>query len=249
MGRYASVTDVRKSSGFNNNTNITDAFVAGRITDAMGQIDSKISDAYQLPLPDFYEQTIAFSGTGTGSANLTITIDGNDYVIAVTNNMTAAEAADAFRTAALANTSYITDGLGDGATVTFYSRDDDDSAGVTVTSTDPQTVQGITATGGTVTTIAPPLIRLLATEIAAARMLIIEYGEEAQDTDKDGFKRLALWEEDLELIATKKKKLFNYAGEELARSTLGRLVFKPNDTTEVDADNPTDSRFTMNRKF
>lgn len=245
---YTNVTKVRQVAGFVGNSNISDAFISSMITRAEGFINGYVGDVYILPLPKFYYQTIVFSGTGSGSDTLTITIDGEDYVVNVTAAMTAAQAADAFRTAALDNESFVTDGLGSGATVTLYTLDGDDSDEVTITANDsPQ--GGITATAGTVTETAVPTIEMLATEIAAAYLLIIQYGEEAKDTDKDGYKRLEIWEGMLENIRAKKEKVRDFSGTELPVATTRGIVFAPNNTTEEDTENPTHSRMTMNKKW
>jgi len=247
---YTTVTKVRQASGFVGNTNITDAFITQHIKRAESKVISKISDVYALPLPKYYEQAITFSGTGSGSATMTITINSANYTVAVTNGLSASSAADLFRTSALNNTSFVTDGLGSGATVTFWNYGQDgDSTDVTITSTNPQTVSGITATGGTVTEVAVPIIEYLTTGIANATLLINEYGPESQDTDKDGFKLLALFDDILKSIANKEEKVFDFAQNELPGTTTKRLVFSPNDTTNDDDTEPTASKFTMNKTF
>ena len=246
---YTTVTNVRQSGGFVGNANVTDAFISTQITRAESLINSYISDAYALPIPSYYRQTIVFTGTGTGTATMTITIDGVDYEIDITLGMTATQAADAFRTATLGLSGFIADGLGAGTTVTIYSCESGDPGVVTISSTNPQTVAGITATGGTIVAIAPPLLEALATEIAVAFLLITEYGPEAQDTDKDGFKRLALWEETLKRIASKNEKIFSFCGEVLAGSSTKRISFFPT-TGSVDVDGqPIVNKITMNKKF
>lgn len=246
---YTTVTKVRQSGGFVGNNNVTDAFISSQITRATALVNSYISDAYALPIGKFYTQTIVFSGTGSGSSTMTITIDGEDYTVAVVSSQTAAQAADLFRTSAEDNSSFVTDGLGSGATVTMYSKVAGDSTDVTITSTDPQTVTGITATGGTVTNIAPPMLEALATEISVAYLLITEYGPEAQDTDKDGFKRLAQWVDVLKMIAKKQEKLFDFTDTELSRSSTKRLSSFPV-TGSLDADGvPIENKVKMNQKF
>lgn len=246
---YTTVSKVREAAGVVGNSNISDSSISRFITRAEGFVNGYIGDAYTLPLEKYYLQTIVFTGTGTDAGTLTITINGENYAVTVADDMTAAEAADAFRVAALDNGDFVTDDLGSGATVTIYSVEGADYEAVTISSTDPQTVEGITATGGTVTATAVPTVEMLTTEIAAAYLLMQEYGAEAQDTDKDGAKRLAIWEEDLQAIREKKQKVYNFAGVELNKSTVRGLSFYPNDTSEEDADNPTTNRMTMNKKF
>lgn len=218
------------------------------ITRADGEIDGVLGDVYIMPLGKYYYQTIVFSGTGSGADTLTITIDGSDYVVTTSTGMTAAQAADAFRTAALDNESFVTDGLGSGATVTIYTIDADDYTEVTISANDsPQ--GGITATAGTVTETAVPTVEMLSTEIAAAYLLAIEYGDEAQDSGKDGAKRLAIWEAMLERIRSKKEKVRDFAKQELPTATTRGISFYPNNTSEEDTDNPTPNRITMGKKW
>lgn len=249
MSQFTTVSKVREVSGFTGSTNVTDAFISRLITRADSMVNAHVGDVYSLPVGKYYSQTIVFSGTGSGTATMTITINGTNYTVAVVSSQTASQAADLFRASAASSTSFVVDSLGNGATVTFYSKVANDSTDVTITSTDPQTVSGITATGGTVTEIAPPMLEMLSTQIAAAYLLIAEYGAEAQDTDKDGNKLLALWRGVLEDIQAKKEKVFDFAGVELTRSGTKRLTFYPNDTSETDTTNPTASKFTMNQNW
>lgn len=246
---YTTVTKVRQSAGFVGNSNISDAFISSQISRAQSYVNGFISDAYAMPLGKFYTQTLTFSDAGTGSGTMTITIDGASYVVAVTNGLTAAQAADLFRTAALENDSFVTDGIGSGATVTIHSRTSGDSTDVTISSSDPQTVAGLTVTGGTVTEIAPPMVEAATTGIAVAHLLITEYGPEAQDTTKDGLIWFERWTEVLKNIASKKEKLFDFTDTELPRSSTKRLGFFPA-TSSVDADgNSISNQVTMNAKF
>lgn len=246
---YTTVTKVRQVAGFVGNSNVSDAFVSSMITRSEGLVNSYLSDAYTMPLEKFYEQTIVFSGAGTGSSTMTITIGGESFAVTISSGLTASEAADLFRTATEDSAVLIVDGLGSGATVTFHSVEGNDSTQVTITTTDPQTVSGITATGGTVTQVSVPLIENLTTEAGAAYLLMTEYGAEAQDTDKDGAKRLAIVREILEAIRKKKEKVFDFAGVELARSDTFSIAFFPGDNA-TDEDGKTIKRqFKMNQKF
>lgn len=245
---YTTVTKVRQSGGFVGNSNVSDSFISGQITKAEGKINTKISDVYSLPLSKYYYNTIVFSGTGNASDTLTITINGVAYAVAISNGLTASAAADLFRQAAEDSDHFVVDGLGNGATVTLYSKEGGDSGLVTIDSNDsPQS--GITATGGTVTETTVPFIEYLATEIAVAFLLITEYGADAQDTDKDGFKRLAVLEKDLKEIAEKKQKIFDFAGNELTRSSTKTLRFYPTTASRTQDTDPTENRITMNKKF
>jgi len=246
---FTTVIKVRQASGFVGNTNITDAFISNLIKRAENTIDSYIGDAYTLPLAKYYVQTITFSGTGSATDTMTVTIDGTNYIIAITLNLTASAAADRFRTAAIASTSFATDALGSGATVNLYSLEADDSTQLLITSTDPQTESGITATGGTITETALPFLEAIATDIAVARLFIIQYGAESENTDKDGYKLLALATETLKDIREKKEKIYDFAGVELEQSTARSLVFYPTESSRTDADDPTDNWITRNLKW
>lgn len=246
---YTTVTKVRQASGFVGNSNVADAFVSSQITRAEGLINSYIGDVYSLPLAKQYTQTIVFSGTGSGSLTMTITVGGTGFAVVIASSLTASQAADRFRTAALDNGNFVTDGLGAGATVNMYTVDGDDSSQVTITSTDPQTVSGITATGGTITELAVPMIEYLATEVAAAQLLIVEYGPEAQDTDKDGYKRMAAARAMLKEIQKKTEKIFDFAAVELPRTSTKRLAWYPTEASATDEDDPTDNRLKMNSKY
>ena len=253
MSFFATPTEVRQESGFGDNTNITDAQIASIIDLVENEIESKISKVYSLPMPVFYKNTITFTGTGTASATMTISIDGQDYEVAVTNGMTATEAADLFRTAVIANDNkdmLLNDQLGHGAVVTIVADNQSEApADVTITSTDPQTVSGITATGGTVTGFPVALIQSITRGMASARLLMQEYGEESQDTTKDGSAKMKLFQEFLDDIANKKLSLIDYAGTELAHALGGRIAFYPTEASRTDVDEPTANKFTMNTQF
>lgn len=245
---YTTVDNVRKAAGFVGNTNVADSFISLFVTRAQGMVNSYLSDAYVMPLPKYYRNQITFTGTGNAADTLTITIDGTAYAIAITNLMTAAQAADAFRALALESDSFVLDGLGSGSVVTFYSRGGSDSDAVTISNNDsPQS--GITATGGTVTEVAAPLVEHLATEVAASYLLINEYGEEAQDTNKDGVRRLALVRAMLESIRNKEEKVFNYAEIELPGSDTKTISFFPGEGSVDREGKAVKNFFTMNKKF
>mgnify|MGYP001567108090 CR=1 FL=1 len=246
---YTTVTKVRQASGFVGNNNVSDAYVSAQITRADSIVNSFISSIYTLPLKKHYTQTVVFSGTGSGAGTLTMIVGGLSFAVTIASSLSASQAADRFRTAALNNVQFVTDGLGSGATVNLYTIDGDDSAQLTITSTDPQTVAGITATGGTVTEIAVPMVEYLSTEIACAQLLIIEYSAEAQGTDKDGYKRMAAAKAILKGIQSKLEKIFDFASVELAMATTANLSFYPTELSRTDADDPTENRMTMNGDF
>jgi hypothetical protein len=248
---YTTVSKVRIESGFVGNTNVADETIRNYIARAESEIDSEIGDRYTLPLPTFYKNQIVFSGTGSGSDTLTVTIKGEDYDVAITSGLTASQAADLFRKAAASSSDFVLfEELGAGETVTMYSANqDEDDLDVTITSTDPQTVAGITATGGTVTGVGVKIVEILATGMAAAYLLIQEYGPEAQDTDKDGFKKLALYHKLKVRIQNGEEKLYDYSKTELPTSDTKELTFYPTEASRTDDTDPTANQFTMNELF
>ena len=81
----------------------------------------------------------------------------------------------------------------------------------------------------------PSFIEQIASQLAAAFILIDEYGKEAEDTDKDGYNRLKLIYNDkktglLDRIQKKEIKLISdTTSTELAISSVKSPVFRPND--------------------
>jgi hypothetical protein len=258
MPQFTTVTKVREIAGFVGNANVSDAQIASYIDMATNQVQAKIGDVYAIPLTRNFENTVVFSGTGTGTSALTIIVNSINYVVTVAVGMTGAQAADAFRAVVLAESSatFKVNGVGGGSTVTMTScNSDEDLANVTITSTDPQTVDDITATGGTVSEVAPALIEGITGQIAAAYLLLQEYGPESQDTDKDGAKKLAIFDGDVDTpgmltqIQLKKMKVFDCEGNELATSTTQQISFYPTTASRTDDEDPTANQFTINGKF
>ncbi len=231
------------------NTNVTDAFIANAISAAVGIVNSYLSDAYSLPLAKFFQKDIVFSGTGSGSGTMTIIVGGESIAFAITNGMTAAQAADAFREAAIDNTAFVTDSVGNGATVAMFNITGSTPSQLAITSSNPQTVTGITATAGSSAEVAVPLVEAATTGIASAQLLINEYGAEAQDSNKDGYKLMAFWTGLLESIRDKKTKVMDFAGNELPVNSNKLPRFFPTASSENDPVNPTKSSFTKNQKF
>ena len=103
----------------------------------------------------------------------------------------------------------------------------------------------------------PAFITELASQLAACWVLIDEYGKEAQDTDKDGYKRLALLTNDkntgtLDKIQKKELKIFSdTTSQELTTATTRSPVFRPNAVSE-NSDDPnvsTKPKFLINKTF
>lgn len=237
---FTTVSRVREVSGIDDSTNVTDDTVRGKIHTAMGEVRAAVGQRYSLPIPYHYDNYITFGGTGTGSDNMTINIGGTNYTFAVTSGMTASEAADAFRRAVKDSTLFITDGEGAGAIVLLISKTDstdDDTAYGEVLVVDPSDVEGISASGGTRTRRYPRLIEQITVDLAAADLLMDNYGVEAEDTSKDGGKRRTIADKRLQRIAGTDEdgiisKVYDeVTGAELALSSQEEPLFAPNDTT------------------
>lgn len=246
---YTTVEKVRQDSGFVNNTNVTDAFISQKIIEAEGLINGYISRVYALPLPRYYTRQIVFSGTGSGTGTMTVTIGGESFVLDITSGLTAAQAADLLRAAAASSEVIVTDGMNSGATVLVYSRDGNDPDQLAITSTNPQTVQGVTATASAIADAIVPMVATMATQIAAAFVLIVEYGKEAQDIDKDGFRRLALAKAALKEIADGLARIYDFAGEEIPRTDTTRVRFYPTRASRCDPNHPTKNRLPIDKRY
>ena len=88
------IAKVRELSGFDNETNITDAVVRGKISIAEGFVNGAVGKKYSLPIAYHRLNIITFTGTGSGSGTLTVTINGTGYAIAIVNTLTAERAAE-----------------------------------------------------------------------------------------------------------------------------------------------------------
>jgi len=83
----------------------------------------------------------------------------------------------------------------------------------------------------------PEMITEIASQLAAAFVLIDEYGKEAQGTDKDGYKRLGLLYNEagtgiLDQIQKRQIKIISdTTSTELETSSLKSPAFRPNDTS------------------
>jgi phage gp36-like protein len=95
-----------------------------------------------------------------------------------------------------------------------------------------------------------PLITSIATEMAAALLLMDQYSEEAGDADKAWGKRYDRAIKQLEEIRTGKMSLFDVTGAELSRSGTIKPRFYPNATSSADdSDDPTSPQTTRNTEY
>lgn len=250
---------VRELSGFDNTTNVTPATVRGKISIAESMVNSAAGRRYALPLKFHRANTLTFSGTGSGSATMTITVNGADYTIAIENDLTAERAAELFRTAAKDSDEFIV--VLNGAEATLISKTATNGitnvseADADVDITSAAAAGGISATIGTRADRYPPLIHELASEIAAALLLKDNYGAEAEDTPKDGEKRMEAVRAQLKQIQGADSKdlqtdLFDeVTGLELESGTDDNSTFHPDDTSFSDAGNPTAPKIGINQEF
>jgi len=263
---YTTIATVREFSGFDDTTKISATTIRGKISMADAKIDGAIGYRYNLPLAYHRQNTITFSDTGSGSGTLTATINGSTYAIAISNTLTASAAADLMRVAMVDSSDFITLGYiseeasGD-AVLTIISQTDSAvlvTASAEVNITDAGgTVQGITATAGTVQNRYTPMVSQLSAEIATALLLMDNYGIEAQDTPKDGVARMERLDEILSQLQGSSDrmtlKLYDEVDHtELTQSSSGLPSYKPTQATS-DADytgeDPTQSNVTIKDKF
>jgi len=103
----------------------------------------------------------------------------------------------------------------------------------------PLAVAGVAST--------PKLIEMLSLEMSTVLMLMAQYSEQAQDTDKGWERRLKVVQDTLDEIASGKVKLVNDSGAEYGRSSTQIPTFYPTTASrEADADPHAPRLFTMN---
>lgn len=248
-----SVARVREVSGFDNTTNITDAMILGKIIIAQSKVISAVGRRYALPLKYRRMNTLVFSGTGSGSGTLAITINGVVYNVAVTLGLTAASAAELFRVAAQNSIHFVNVASAVTTTIVSQSTSDDlTTADAEVNITSAPTAAGISVAIGIRSDRYPPILEQLVADIASALLLMDNYGAEAQDTPKDGDKKMSIAETLLKQIqGTDKDGLTidvvdEFTNAELLVAEPDAPLFAPNDTTNVDEENPTDSLLGIN---
>ncbi len=256
---YTTTSKVRELSGFDDVTLIPDSIVSGKISAAEGMFDSACASIYTLPFTYRIQNTLTFSGVGVGGDTMTITINGTGYDIAITADLTASEAADLFRISAIGSADFkVVDSIGGGEVVTIVSLTTSSSlttALAEVNITDASTTEGVSGTIGTRENRYAPIIDQITAEMAAALLLIDNYGIEAQDTPKDGRTRIDMINETLQKIQQVHEsgqviKLFDeITKEELAISASGSSGFLPNVTTNNDTDDPTSAKIGINKVF
>ena len=96
----------------------------------------------------------------------------------------------------------------------------------------------------------PDIIETISRQIAIGLLYSNEYGEESQDTDKGSEKRLNFYMKQLELIQKQKLKLRDDNGTEYDRTGFKSPSYYPTEeSSEVDAEDSTAPKLTMNQQF
>lgn len=241
------ITDVKQSSSlFRNNNNITDAEYLRKIQMAEAIILGRVGRKYTMPLGKYYENTLTFSGTGTGSSSMTITINGTNYVIAITSGLSAIGAADLFRIAAASSNDFVVNGLYADEQVTINNRTVDSYAEVTIGSA-TQTVAGITVTNGNRTEVGVPDLRAICAECASAFFLMNVVNDQGQSEGQLIMEKVV--EPFLQKIDTGYIKLYDFEGNELSVSSGNLIETWPDSGSSDDIDNPTENVFKTNDKI
>jgi hypothetical protein len=255
---YTTISKVREISGFDDSDNIGDPIVKGKISAAEAMFDSAAAARYLLPFNYHKQNTLTFAGDGTGAGTMAIVVNGVTYNITISNELTASQAADLFRDAGSDSDDFIIgDAIGDGEEVLIISRTDSEDlttalAEVNITSA-PDT-QGITATIGVRIDRYAPMIDQITAEIAASLLLMDNYGIEAQDTPKDGDRRMERINETLQKIqGVHESDVIIRLFDEVDKSelTLTNVMPEglPNNTTNEDTEDPTAAKISINTVY
>ena len=229
----------------------------GKIDIAEGMVESAVAQRYALPLPYHRYNTLTFASTGTGVGTMSVVINGTTYDLAITDSLSAADAADLFRTAAVDSDDFIVGSAGTNlAEVIIISNTDSgtlSTANDEVNITAAPDTNGITAAIGTRADRYPRIIEQITAELATALLLMDNYGVEAQDTPKDGEKRMLSAEVLLQRIQGVDEEsglticIFDEVTKvEITGGSSDIPAFSPNDTTKVDDDDPTAAKVGIN---
>jgi len=255
---YTTIAKVRELSGFDDSTNITDAVVKGKIITASSMFDSSASQRYSLPILIHRSNTLIFSGAGVGADTMTIVINGVDYDIAISNGLTAAQAADLFRDVSMDSIDFVVDTVYGEEQVTIKSKDCTSTfatGNAQVNITSAPTTEGIVGTiGNRIDNYAGAVDQMVA-EIAAALLLIDNYGIEAADTNRDGQNRMDAINDTLQKLqgvhpSGQTINLYDdICSVAYAESSSSLPSFYPNNTSDVSITDPTAPKFTTNSVY
>ena len=196
---YCSISLVRELSGLYNETNISDSLIRGKINIATSILDGAMQEQYVLPLVKRRNNSLAFSGTGTGSGTMAIVINGTTYNIPIALGLTAKAAADLFRDSTASSSDFFVDDFYSIESVIITSKTNDNStkSNSEVNITSATTTQGISAATGRRDDSYPSAVEQLAAEGATALLFLDSYGIEAGNSQESGGKR---WEQFLQKV-------------------------------------------------
>ena len=251
---YTTIERVREISWFDNITNIPDALVSVKMEYAKSLIDSFISTTYSLPIASHKTNTITFSWTATGAGTMVITINSVNYNVSIVTADTASQVADKFRLVAQTSADFIIDDSywsGEVVHITSLDCTGNEALAIAQVTVDPiADVQDISATWWVILNRYPKILDYLNAEIAAILLLNDNYWVEAQDTPKDGFRRLEeikvmLWGKD----GVPYRIFDDICNTELSASDTSLPSFYPNETSRTDEDDPTAPQIGMNDLF
>jgi phage gp36-like protein len=95
----------------------------------------------------------------------------------------------------------------------------------------------------------PAILNNISLQIAKSLLYMQEYGEETQNLDKGWEKNFNFQLGLLDQIAKQKLALLDDDGVELALTGLTEIQSYPNNTSNLDLNNPTANKFSMNSKW
>lgn len=238
---FSTISRAREISGLDNSTNVADATVSGKLSIASGMVAAAVGQRYTLPIPFHFASTLTFSGTASGAGTMAVVVNGTTYNISIESGDTASQVADKFRRAVTDSDDFVTDDEGLGASVLVISQTDsetdEDTAYDEVDITSVPTTVSVSGTYTTRVRRYPRIIEQLTADIAAALLLLDDYGIEAEDTSKDGGKKMTVADKQLKRIQgtdtdgiiTKIYDEVTHA--EIPTSDTESPSFLPNDTT------------------
>lgn len=253
---YTSIEKVRLLSGFNNTTRIPNTVIIGKIRTAEGAVNGAIAKRYVLPIPYHRQVTITFAGTGSGTATMSVVVNGVTYSISISTGTTAEQCAQQMRD--MVSSDFYTDQIDDTAKATLISKSD---SGNLTTANAQVNVATIVTAGGITATISAksdrhcPLVDEVTAEYAAGLLLYQNYGVEAQNTPNDGSLRLDKAGEAIARIAGISDDgkvdvlLDEFTNVEFTTLETFSPTGLPNDTTNADATNSTMPYVTANMRF
>lgn len=255
---YTTIKTVRDMSGFDDEVNIIDSLVKSKILRASSMINSAIWNIYTLPIKFRYENTITFSWSTTWSWIIAVVINWTTYNVSIVNWDSLDTIADTFRITVWSSTDFVIDWLWLWEEVTIISQSNsinDSTAFSEVNITSAPTTVWIVATIWARIRRYPQVLDQATAEIATALLFIDQYGIESQDTGKEGETRMDVvnallrkfqWTDDSWQIM----KIFDDVTElEISESPDWQPESFPNDTSDVDKNDPTSPKIFINKVF